>query len=126
MEEVVNHLDNVNRELEERDKELVNLRIQCDSLQHELAEQTSANVLLSENLDQMRQTIEELQKAVESRRIVDVVQKPSQRSNIPLPVRVIYKAESELSDGEDSPPAPRAHSHTPSSFIMSSSDSFNI
>jgi len=123
MENVAHHLETINRQIFERDIELEQLRNQCNRFQEELTENIKENASLNESIDQQKMTIKSLQEVVEGRRKSDVVPKHSHpKSGIPLPVRVIYKDSSDLSGDE----GVRSHSHTPGSFIMSSSDSFEI
>merc|ERR1712106_658804 len=123
MENVARHLETINHQIFERDIELDQLRTQCERFQEELSENIKENASLKESISQQKLTIRSMQEVVEGRRKSDTVPKHSNpRSGIPLPVRVIYKDSSDISGDEGS----RSHSHAPGSFIMSSSDSFEI
>ena len=123
MENVARHLETINHQIFERDLELDQLRLQCERFQKELTENIQENSSLKESIREQKMTIKSLQDAVEGRRKSESAPKHSSpRSGIPLPVRVIYKDSSDFSGDEGS----RSHSNTPGSFIMSSSDSFEI
>jgi len=123
MENVARHLETINQQIFERDIELEQLRSQCERLQSELSENNKENMILKDSVSQQKLTIQSLQEAVENKRKSETAPKHSpSRSGVPMPVRVIYKDSSDFSGDEGT----RSHSHTPGSFIMSSSDSFEI
>lgn len=123
MENVARHLETINHQIFERDIELDQLRNQCETFQEELSNNINENASLKESISQQKLTIRSLQEAVEGRRKSETAPKHSpSRSGIPLPVRLIYKDSSDFSGDEGS----GSQSQTPGSFIMSSSDSFEI
>merc|ERR1719483_34707 len=123
MENVARHLETINHQIFERDIELDQLRNQCERFQKEVSANMDENASLKESISEQKVTIRSLQEAVEGRRKSETVPKHSpSRSGIPLPTRIIYKDSSDFSGDEGS----RSQSHTPGSFLMSSSDSFEI
>ena len=116
MENIAHHFDNVNQEIVQRNLELDNLRQEVLRLQTNLSESFAENQDLHNTLDQQKMTIQSLQTAVEDKRRSETRHKT---------VRLIYKESSDISDDEM-----EKHKYTnnnpPRSFLMSSSDSFEI
>ena len=115
-------LPTINQQIFARDIELQELRVQCETLQKELAENNEENSILKESISQQKLTIRNLQEAVESGKRKSDTKSKHSPSRTGVPVRVIYKESSDFSGDEGS----RSRSQTPGSFIMSSSDSFEI
>jgi len=118
-------VDILNNEIGERDCEINSLLHRCQQLDHELSDQSAANTELTDTVEEMKQTIEHLQDAVEGEKTR--ADEEEKRVSVPMPVRLIYKTDSEISDEElemmDSKTRP---GKSTSSFNMSSTDSFNI
>lgn len=116
MENIAHHFDNVNQEIVQRNLELDSLRQEVLRLQTNLSESFAENQDLHTTVDQQKMTIQSLQSAVEDRRKSETRHKT---------VRLIYKESSDISDDEM-----EKHKYTnnnpPRSFLMSSSDSFEI
>jgi len=123
MDSVAQHFDNVNQQIHDRDMELHNLRGQVAQLQQNLSESFNENHTLKETVNQQKVAIMSLQTAVEERR------KSESRHKT---VRLIYKDSSDVSGDESVGEKQRYtinnnNNHlTPRSFLMSSSDSFEI
>ena len=129
MEDVAQHFEAINRQVLERDLELDNMRARVTELQQALAEATAENRELDETVGQQKVTILSLQGAVEDtrRRSSDTARHKT--------VRLIYKDSSDLS-GDEGVVQERHHqrfsnnnnnnNNVPRSFLMSSSDSFEI
>ena len=124
MENVAQHFEAVNRQVLDRDLELDNLRSRVMELQQSLTEALAENRELDETVGQQKVTILSLQGAVEdTRRRSDTVRHKT--------VRLIYKDSSDLS-GDEAVVQERHqrnnnnNNNAPRSFLMSSSDSFEI
>ena len=122
MENIAQHYDNVHLEIVNRDRELGNLRAEVSRLQDTLSESQAENQVLTETVNHQRIAIQSLQSAVESDR-----RRSEARHKT---VRLIYKDGSDLSEDEAVIEKQRFtnnnNNNTPKSFLMSSSDSFEI
>ena len=126
MEDVAQHFEAINRQVLDRDLELDSMRTRVTELQQALAEAVAENRELDETVGQQKGTILSLQGAVEdTRRRSDTARHKT--------VRLIYKDSSDLS-GDEGVVQERHqrfnnnnnNSNVPRSFLMSSSDSFEI
>ena len=122
MEDVAQHFEAVNRQIMDRDLELDNLRSRVTELQQSLEESLAENRELEETVGQQKVAILSLQGAVEdTRRRPDTARHKT--------VRLIYKEHSDISGDEgvvQERHAPYSNNSAPRSFLMSSSDSFEI
>lgn len=122
MEDVAQHFEAVNRQVLDRDLELDNMRSRVTELQQSLTEALADNRELDQTVSQQKVTILSLQGAVEdTRRRSDTARHKT--------VRLIYKDSSDVS-GDEGVVQERHqkynNNNTPRSFLMSSSDSFEI
>ena len=123
MEDVAQHFEVVNRQVLDRDLELDNMRSRVTELQHSLTEALADNRELDQTVSQQKVTILGLQGAVEdTRRRSDTSRHKT--------VRLIYKDSSDISGDEgvvqEKHQRYNNNNNTPRSFLMSSSDSFEI
>ena len=123
MEDVAQHFETVNRQVLDRDLELDNMRSRVTELQQSLTEALAENRELDQTVGQQKVTILSLQGAVEdTRRRSDTARHKT--------VRLIYKDSSDLSGDEMVQERHQRYNNNnnsaPRSFLMSSSDSFEI
>ena len=124
MEDVAQHFETVNRQVLDRDLELDTMRSRVTELQQSLTEALAENRELDQTVGQQKVTILSLQGAVEdTRRRSDTARHKT--------VRLIYKDSSDLSGDEVVQERHQRYNNNnnnsaPRSFLMSSSDSFEI
>ena len=123
MERVAEHLDTVTRRAEGRDRELEAAAARLEQLQRALADTEAENRRLGDTVSGQKAAILSLQAAVEADRRKEADTRHKHKT-----VRLIYK---EHSDGSEDEAAIERHgfsnnNNAPRSFMMSSSDSFEI
>ena len=125
MEDVAQHFEAVNRQVLDRDLELDNMRSRVTELQQSLTEALADNRVLDQTVDQQKVTILSLQGAVE-----DTRRRQADTAARHKTVRLIYKDSSDISGDEgvvqERHQRYNNNNNTPRSFLMSSSDSFEI
>jgi len=128
MGNVAHHLENINQQLFDRDIELDNQRGEIGRLEQELSETLRDNEDLKETIDGQKLTILSLQsqQAQQAANLEEKRKSEPRKSSHARTVRLIYKDSDDLSADEGLSRAQYTNNNTPKSFLMSSSDSFEI
>ena len=141
MGNVAHHLENINQQLFDRDIELGkegsggnfltlissisdNQRGEIGRLEQELSETLRDNEELKETIDGQKLTILSLQ--AQAVNVEEKRKSEPRKSSQARTVRLIYKDSDDLSGDEGLSRAQYSNNNTPKSFLMSSSDSFEI